>query len=81
MTVIEDRPSVGAGAGFDGDRAGCGPTDIANGALICPRHHALLHNGFTATGDANTTITFYRPNHTILATTTPPTPPSPIPPR
>ena len=53
-----------------------GPTDIANGALICPRHHTLLHDGFTATGDANTTITFHRPNRTILATTTPPTPKS-----
>jgi Domain of unknown function (DUF222)/HNH endonuclease len=48
-----------------------GSTDITNGLLVCARHHTLLHRGFTAAGDANHTITFYRPDHTILATTTP----------
>jgi hypothetical protein len=49
-----------------------GPTDIDNGALMCRRHHRLLHHGFTATGNANHTITFYRPDHTPLGATSPP---------
>ena len=48
-----------------------GPTDIDNGALVCPRHHTLLHGGFTATGNANGVLTFRRPNSTILSTTRP----------
>jgi len=43
-----------------------GATDIDNGVLICPHHHTLLHQGFTATGDANHSVTFHRPNGTVL---------------
>lgn len=48
-----------------------GPTNIDNGLLICRRHHTLLHTGYGATGDTNHTITFRRPNGTIIDTTTP----------
>jgi hypothetical protein len=53
-----------------------GFTDIDNAMLCCPRHHTLLHDGFTATGDANHTLTFTRPDHTILATSPPPCQPT-----
>jgi hypothetical protein len=30
-----------------------GPTDLANMALLCPRHHTIVHqNSYTATIDA-----------------------------
>jgi hypothetical protein len=48
-----------------------GPTDIDNGLLICGRHHTMLHRGFTASGNANSTVTFHRPNGTLLCTTRP----------
>jgi hypothetical protein len=48
-----------------------GPTDIDNGLLVCARHHTLLHQGYTAAGDTNHTISFHRPDGTPLATTTP----------
>jgi hypothetical protein len=51
-----------------------GPTDISNGMAACGRHHTLVHHGFTATGDANHTVTFRRPDGTIIGTTTPPAP-------
>ena len=46
-----------------------GPTDIDNGLLVCGRHHTLLHEGYTATGNTNHTITFHRPDGTPSATT------------
>ena len=48
-----------------------GMTDIDNGLLICPRHHTLLHGGFTAAGNANRQVTFHRPNGTPLGSSTP----------
>jgi len=48
-----------------------GATDIDNGLLICPRHHTLLHHGFSAAGDANDTVTFHRPNGSILGASAP----------
>jgi Domain of unknown function (DUF222) len=48
-----------------------GPTDIENGASLCRYHHTLIHKGFKATGNANGTITFQRPDGTLLDTTAP----------
>jgi hypothetical protein len=48
-----------------------GRTDLDNGMLCCPRHHTLLHDGFIATGDANHSITFARPDGTVIDATTP----------
>ena len=44
-----------------------GATAVCNGALFCPRHHTLLHEGgFTVAGDANAELTFRRPDGTVL---------------
>ena len=48
-----------------------GLTDVDNGFLACPRHHTLLHGGFTTTGSPNATLAFYRPDGTLIATTAP----------
>ncbi|MHB1535508.1 MAG: HNH endonuclease [Acidimicrobiales bacterium] len=48
----------------DGD-----PTDLDNGLLACPRHHGLLHRGFYATGEANHTLDFHRPDGTFIGST------------
>jgi hypothetical protein len=48
-----------------------GPTDIENGISACPRHHSLLHGGFTASGNANGIVTFHRPGGAALGTTSP----------
>jgi len=48
-----------------------GVTDVDNGMLVCTRHHTLLHEQFTATGDANATITVYRHDGTVVASTRP----------
>jgi HNH endonuclease len=47
-----------------------GPTDLANGFLVCPRHHTMLHSGFAATGDPNHVLTFHRPDGTVVGTST-----------
>ncbi len=47
-----------------------GPTDLANGFLACPRHHTMLHSGFTATGDPNHTLIFRRPDGTEVGAST-----------
>jgi hypothetical protein len=49
-----------------------GATDVAGGFLCCDRHHTLLHGGFHAEGDANHELTFFRPDGTVISTSTPP---------
>jgi hypothetical protein len=48
-----------------------GPTDVDNGLLICPRHHTLLHRGFSAKGKANGAVAFFRPAGMPLGSTAP----------
>ncbi len=46
-----------------------GPTAVGNGILICPRHHTAVHEGgFRITGDPNGTLTFHRPDGSVLGT-------------
>jgi len=46
-----------------------GPTAVHNGILLCPRHHMAVHEGgFGITGEANATLTFQRPDGSILGT-------------
>lgn len=48
-----------------------GPTAVSNGCLLCPRHHTCLHEGgFTVSGEANDTLTFLRPDATVIGCTT-----------
>ncbi len=49
-----------------------GPTDIANGALQCPRHHTMVHHGYRVEGDANATLTYHAPDGRCLGTSEPP---------
>ncbi len=49
-----------------------GPTDIANGYLLCAHHHTLVHEeGFTVSGEPNRTLTFHRPDGHPLGGTSP----------
>jgi hypothetical protein len=44
-----------------------GATAVSNGCLLCPRHHTALHEGgFSVTGEANGTLTFFRPDGTVV---------------
>jgi hypothetical protein len=44
-----------------------GPTHEHNLVLLCPRHHRLIHlEHWTITGDPNATLTFTRPDGTVL---------------
>jgi hypothetical protein len=46
-----------------------GPTAVDNGILICPRHHTVVHEGgFRISGEPNGTLTFHRPDGSILGT-------------
>ncbi len=46
-----------------------GPTDVSNAILLCSAHHRLLHQGWTASGHPDHQLIFYRPDGTILAST------------
>lgn len=48
-----------------------GPTDVSNGYLACPRHHTLIHGGWTVEGDPNRELTFHRPDGSVLGSTRP----------
>jgi hypothetical protein len=50
-----------------------GTTSLDNGLLLCTRHHTLIHQGYTTTGNADHHVTFHRPNGTPLGTTPPQT--------
>lgn len=46
-----------------------GPTDLFNLALLCVHHHHLIHsNAWTATGDANATLSFLGPEGVVMTT-------------
>lgn len=50
-----------------------GRSDTDNLCSLCPAHHRLLHEGrYHITGNANTTLTFKRPDTTPIATSRPP---------
>ena len=40
---------------------------MANGILLCPRHHTAVHEGgFGISGEPNGELTFHRPDGTVL---------------
>ncbi len=44
-----------------------GRTAVDNGILLCPRHHTAVHEGgFGITGEPNGTLTFHRPDGSVL---------------
>jgi hypothetical protein len=47
-----------------------GSTAVCNGCLLCPKHHTCTHEGgFGVSGDVDGTLTFVRPDGTILGRT------------
>ena len=49
-----------------------GSTDVSNGYLCCPRHHSMIHEGgYFVTGDPNRTLTFHRPDGTVIGASDP----------
>lgn len=48
-----------------------GGTDVDNGALLCPRHHAMHHAGFVIEGHPDGTLRFARPDGTSIGVTRP----------
>jgi hypothetical protein len=46
-----------------------GRTAVDNGCLLCPRHHTCTHEGgFAIKGEPNNTLTFHRPDGTVVGT-------------
>jgi hypothetical protein len=49
-----------------------GATAVSNGCLLCPQHRTCTHEGgFLVSGNGDGTLTFVRPDGTILGRTTP----------
>ncbi|MCC7077587.1 MAG: DUF222 domain-containing protein [Acidimicrobiia bacterium] len=52
-----------------------GPTTTANCTTLCPRHHRMVHEaGYRIEGNADTELTFRRPDGTIVDIRPPPPP-------
>ena len=54
-----------------------GPTDLANGALLCPRHHTIVHRDRLAGTLTTTGVAWDTRPHSYRAPPAPPSPPSP----
>jgi hypothetical protein len=46
-------------------------TDVSNGALLCTRHHTIVHQGFRVAGNGNGELVFRRPDDSVLGTSLP----------